>query len=75
MKKKKILIFIIYLISINLYANTIKNINVKSYILVDYKSNKILLEKNSNSKLYPASLNKIMTSYIIADYIKKKKNK
>ncbi len=73
MKKKKILIFIIYLISINLYANTIKNINVKSYILVDYKSNKILLEKNSNSKLYPASLNKIMTSYIIADYIKKKK--
>ncbi len=73
MKKKKILILIIYLISINLYANTIKNINVKSYILVDYKSNKILLEKNSNKKLYPASLNKIMTSYILADFIKKKK--
>ncbi len=72
MKKKKILILIIYLISINLYANTIKNINVKSYILVDYKSNKILLEKNSNKKLYPASLNKIMTSYILADFIKKK---
>ncbi len=73
MNKKKILILIIYLISINTYANTIKNINVKSYILVDYKSNKILAKKNSNLKLYPASLNKIMTSYILSDFLKKKK--
>ncbi len=75
MKKHKILLllFLLYLYNKNLYSKTIKNINVKSYILVDYKSTKILAKKNHNLKLYPASLTKIMTSYILSDFLKKNK--
>ncbi len=69
-----ILIFIIlnnfnYINAKNIY----KYINVKSYILIDYNSKKILSQKNYNKKLPPASLTKIMTSYINSDLIKKKK--
>ncbi len=76
---KKILILLIILIINNkIFANNIKfkNIkNVKSYILIDYYSEKILAKKNINLKLPPASLTKIMTSYIISDYIKNNKIK
>lgn len=70
-KYKKIILIFLILININ-YVNC-KNINVKSYILIDYKTKKILSKKNYNKKLPPASLTKIMTSYIISDLIKKKK--
>lgn len=42
----------------------------KSYLLVDFNSGKILAEHNSQKILAPASLTKMMTSYIIGNEIK-----
>ncbi len=40
-------------------------IGAKSYILIDFNSGKVLVEKNSEQRLAPASLTKIMTVYVI----------
>ncbi len=41
------------------------DMNVQSYILVDYHSNKVLAEKDSEKRIDPASLTKMMTVYIV----------
>lgn len=46
-------------------------IEAKSYILMDYQTGKIILESNADEKLPPASLTKIMTSYIVSDELVK----
>lgn len=43
------------------------NINAKAYILIDVNSGKILAEKNSEKKLPPASLTKMMTLYVASN--------
>lgn len=48
------------------------NINAKSYILIDVNSGKILAEKNSDQKLPPASLTKMMTLYVASNAIANK---
>ncbi|EGQ8104271.1 serine hydrolase [Vibrio parahaemolyticus] len=40
-------------------------IAAKGYVLMDYHSGKVLAEKEMNTKLSPASLTKMMTSYVI----------
>lgn len=45
-------------------------INAVSYILMDYHSGKILAEKNADERRAPASLTKMMTSYVIGQAIK-----
>ena len=40
-------------------------LNNKSYVLMDYETGQILASKNENQKLAPASMTKMMTSYII----------
>ncbi|MCS0001836.1 serine hydrolase [Vibrio alginolyticus] len=40
-------------------------IAAKGYVLMDYHSGKVLAEKELNTKLSPASLTKMMTSYVI----------
>ncbi|MEW6983342.1 serine hydrolase [Colwelliaceae bacterium 6471] len=40
-------------------------INAKGFILVDYTTGKVIAEGNADSQLAPASLTKMMTSYII----------
>ncbi len=40
-------------------------INAKGFILIDYTTGKIIAEGNADTQLAPASLTKIMTSYII----------
>lgn len=42
-------------------------INAKAFILVDVNSGKIIAEKNSDQKLQPASLTKMMTLYVISN--------
>ncbi len=71
MNKFKLLLLLI--IFNNTFANNIPDINAKSFILVDYNSQKILAKKNINLKLAPASLTKIMTHYILLDKLKSKK--
>ncbi len=76
MNKIKLLLIIISIIfHKNIIANNniYKNITAKSFILVDYNTQKILAKKNINLKLYPASLTKIMTNYILMDKLKYKK--
>lgn len=42
-------------------------LNAKAYILIDVNSGKIIAEKNSDEKLPPASLTKMMTLYVISN--------
>ena len=48
-------------------------IDVKSAILMDYNSNKILYEIDPDAHIYPASMTKIMTSIIAFDLLKQGK--
>ena len=41
-------------------------LNARSYLVMDFNSGQMLAEKNIDEKLPPASLTKIMTSYIAA---------
>ncbi|MCI1678705.1 MAG: serine hydrolase [Ewingella americana] len=45
-------------------------INAKSWVLMDYNSGKILTESNPDARLDPASLTKIMVSYVVGQAIK-----
>lgn len=51
------------------YAATVLSappeLNNKSYVLMDYETGQILASKNENEKFAPASMTKMMTSYII----------
>ncbi len=68
---KKYIIILQIFINLNIHSKTeFKNINSKAYILIEYNSGKILTQKNPNIKLAPASLTKIMTSYILGKLIK-----
>lgn len=46
------------------------NIDAEGYILMDANSGKIIAEKNSDSRMAPASLTKLMTMYVISNAIK-----
>ena len=46
------------------------NINARAYLLMEHSTPRVLLEKNANTPLEPASLTKMMTSYIVFDEIK-----
>ncbi|MFT4561234.1 MAG: D-alanyl-D-alanine carboxypeptidase (penicillin-binding protein 5/6) [Gammaproteobacteria bacterium] len=45
------------------------NFKASSYILIDYHSAKVLAERHADNKVEPASLTKIMTSYVAAEAI------
>jgi len=65
---KHLLSVIILIIGFNVNAAPIPkapNPDVKSYILIDYDSGMVIAEKNADLILPPASITKIMTSYII----------
>lgn len=51
-------------------APTMPALDASSYILIDANSNKILAEKNADTRLAPASLTKLMTMYVISDALK-----
>ncbi|MDA9272240.1 D-alanyl-D-alanine carboxypeptidase [bacterium] len=45
-------------------------LNAKAFILIDVDSGKIIAQKNSDEKLPPASLTKMMTLYVISNALK-----
>jgi len=45
-------------------------VNAKSWVLMDYNSGKILAESQPDARLDPASLTKIMVSYVVGQAIK-----
>jgi len=50
-------------------------LNVKSAVLMEASTGKILLSVNSDDALPPASMSKMMTEYLVSDYVKKGKLK
>lgn len=44
-------------------------ISAKGYVLMDYHSGKVLVEHNANERLNPASLTKMMTSYVVGQEV------
>ena len=50
-------------------------IDARAWILMDYASGKVLTEGNADEKLDPASLTKIMTSYVVGQALKANKIK
>ena len=70
----KILIKIItlyFVLTVNLISNP--KVDVKTAILIDYDSNKIIFEIEPDMSIYPASMTKIMTSIIVFDLLKEGK--
>ena len=64
---------LLLLFTVNISAAPIPkapNPDVKSYIIIDYDSGMVIAEKNSDLILPPASITKIMTSYIIFTELK-----
>lgn len=45
-------------------------VDAKAYVLMDYNSGKILASNNADERLDPASLTKIMSSYVVGQAIK-----
>jgi D-alanyl-D-alanine carboxypeptidase (penicillin-binding protein 5/6) len=50
-------------------SNEVIDITAEAAIIMDYDSGKILWEKNSNEKLYPASTTKIMTGIVAIENV------
>ncbi len=46
------------------------NLNAKGYVLLDYHTGKVLVDHNANKPLNPASLTKLMTSYVAGQEMK-----
>ncbi|EIJ71811.1 D-alanyl-D-alanine carboxypeptidase DacA [Pasteurella bettyae CCUG 2042] len=55
------------------YGITPPQVNAQTYVVMDYNSGAILASLNPDQRQYPASLTKIMTSYVIGDAIKQGK--
>src|SRR3984957_8414387 len=44
---------------------TAPQVDARSYILVDYQTDKVLAAKEATARMEPASLTKLMTAYIV----------
>ena len=65
------LLFILFFIFINLSSNSV--FAKRAAIIIDYDTQEVLFEVNADTLNYPASLTKMMTIYIIFDYLDKNK--
>ena len=75
-KRLYILITILFVVTVN--ASPIPpapEVNVKSYVLLDFDSGMILASSNEDLTLPPASITKIMTAYIAFTELKEKNAK
>tara|TARA_B100001121_G_C18697615_1_gene625719 strand:+ start:979 stop:2130 length:1152 start_codon:yes stop_codon:yes gene_type:complete len=75
---KKLFLFLV-LIKLNLvissysYANNQIETLAKYAIVLDYQTNKILLNKNSEELMFPASMSKLMTAYVVFSHLSSNK--
>ncbi len=69
---KFLITFIFFLkLSVCVFANP--NIDARTGVLMDYHSDEILYEFDSDAQIYPASMTKIMTSIVAFDLLKENK--
>lgn len=75
MMRKMFAIITLSMVIPNVMAATIipnaPQLNNKSYVLMDYETGKILASSNEDVRLAPASMTKMMTSYIIEQKLQK----
>ena len=69
----RILIYILLVLLQFSIANSNPKISAKTAILMDYNSNEILFELDSELSIYPASMTKIMTTIVVFDLLQNKK--
>ena len=67
---KKVLVFIIFSLSLAEFAKANLNVKARTAILQDFYSGEIIYEKEADISIYPASMTKIMTAIIVFDLIK-----
>ena len=60
-----------FILTVNLISNP--KVDVKTAILLDHDSNKIIYELEPDMSIYPASMTKIMTTIIVFDLLKDNK--
>ena len=60
-----------FALTVNLISNP--KVDIKTAILLDFDSNKIIYELEPDMSIYPASMTKIMTSIIVFDLLKDNK--
>ena len=60
-----------FILTVNLISNP--KVDVKTAILLDHDSNKIIYELEPDMSIYPASMTKIMTAIIVFDLLKDNK--
>ena len=65
--------FFLLFLSWSVAAQANPNINIKTGILIDYHTDKVLYELEPDMSIYPASMTKIMTTIIAFDLLKSKK--
>ena len=71
MKQFKIILISFIFSLFHTTAFTAVDINVNYLILQDHLSGKILFEKDADTRIYPASMTKIMTTIVAFDLLKK----
>ncbi|MCQ9121714.1 serine-type D-Ala-D-Ala carboxypeptidase [Rodentibacter pneumotropicus] len=55
------------------YGITLPEVNAQTYVLMDYHSGAVLAALNPDQRQYPASLTKMMTSYVVGQALKQGK--
>ncbi len=73
---KKFIALFLLLMSFTIWAQTQlvpspPAINAESYVLMDFHSNRILMQKNPHTRVEPASITKLMTAYVVFSEVKK----
>ena len=63
----------LFLITWSSSVQTAPNIDIKTGILMDYHTDKVLYELEPDMSIYPASMTKIMTAIVAFDLLKSKK--
>ena len=71
MKQFKIILIPIILLFFHTTAFAVIEVNANYVILQDHLSGKILFEKDADTRIYPASMTKIMTTIVVFDLLKK----
>ena len=70
MIKKNIFKSLIFISSLAFAIPQPPDLGIGSYILYEPNTKQVLVSYNENTQVEPASLTKLMTSYVVADYIK-----
>ena len=71
MKFYKYLLIFLFFFSLSQKAYSKFDVSAPYVILQDHQSGKILFEREADSRIYPASMTKIMTTLVVFDLLKK----